>query len=77
MTLRPPARARASGARSGIARTSRDLPRRPLRRLPLALICLALLLGGCPRHGLLDDGTSISYGPSNGGKLIPETRNRG
>ncbi|ACY17284.1 penicillin-insensitive murein endopeptidase [Haliangium ochraceum] len=70
MTLRPPARARASGARSGIARTSRDLPRRPLRRLPLALICLALLLGGCPRHGLLDDGTSISYGPSNGGKLI-------
>jgi penicillin-insensitive murein endopeptidase len=35
-----------------------------------ALACLA----GCPQYGLLDDGTSISYGPSNRGKLMSPVR---
>ncbi len=39
----------------------------------LPFLCLALL-PGCPRHGVIDDGTSISYGPSNRGKLIHPTR---
>lgn len=29
-----------------------------------------VLFAGCPHHGLVDDGSSISYGPSNRGKLI-------
>jgi penicillin-insensitive murein endopeptidase len=29
-----------------------------------------MLLAGCPHYGLVDDGTSVSYGPSNRGKLI-------
>lgn len=29
-----------------------------------------VLLAGCPRYGLVDDGTSVSYGPSNRGKLV-------
>jgi penicillin-insensitive murein endopeptidase len=40
--------------------------------LPLA--CLALTLAACPRHGVVDDGTSISYGPSNRGKLMRPAR---
>jgi penicillin-insensitive murein endopeptidase len=40
----------------------------------LALACLALTLAGCPRHGVIDDGTSISYGPSNRGKLMHPAR---
>jgi penicillin-insensitive murein endopeptidase len=42
-----------------------------------AAICLVLAglgLAGCPRHGLVDDGTSISYGPSNRGKLVNPVR---
>jgi penicillin-insensitive murein endopeptidase len=44
--------------------------------LSLALACLAplLALAGCPRHGVIDDGTSISYGPSNRGKLMRPAR---
>jgi penicillin-insensitive murein endopeptidase len=38
----------------------------------LALACLAL--AACPRHGVIDDGTSISYGPSNRGKLMRPAR---
>jgi len=47
-----------------------------MRRLSAA-ICLVLAglgLAGCPRHGLVDDGTSISYGPSNRGKLVNPAR---
>lgn len=40
----------------------------------LSLAGLALLLAGCPRHGIIDDGTSISYGPSNHGKLMRPAR---
>jgi penicillin-insensitive murein endopeptidase len=42
--------------------------------LCLSLAGLALLLAACPRHGLIDDGTSISYGPSNHGKLMRPAR---
>lgn len=38
----------------------------------LALACLPL--AACPRHGVIDDGTSISYGPSNRGKLMRPAR---
>ncbi len=27
-------------------------------------------LTGCPRHGMIDDGTSVSQGPANGGRLL-------
>ncbi len=32
------------------------------------------MLCGCPHQGVVDDGTSVSYGPSNGGKLIKPHR---
>jgi penicillin-insensitive murein DD-endopeptidase len=45
--------------------------RAPQRMVGAGAVVVALtLLAGCPRHGLIDDGTSISYGPSNRGKLI-------
>jgi penicillin-insensitive murein endopeptidase len=45
--------------------------RAPQRMLNVGAVVVALvLLAGCPRYGLVDDGTSISYGPSNRGKLI-------
>lgn len=33
-----------------------------------------MLAAGCPRHGVIDDGTSVSFGPSNRGKLVNPTR---
>lgn len=36
--------------------------------------CSLLALAACPRHGVIDDGTSISYGPSNRGKLMRPAR---
>lgn len=32
------------------------------------------LLAGCPRHGIVDDGTSVSFGPANRGKLVNPAR---
>lgn len=42
----------------------------------MAAICgLALLaLAGCPQYGVIDDGTSVSFGRSNGGALLNPTR---
>lgn len=34
------------------------------------VIVFAACLMGCPGHGVIDDGTSISYGPSNHGTLM-------
>lgn len=44
------------------------------RRHAFWLITSWLLLAGCPHYGMVDDGTSISYGPSNQGKLVNPTR---
>lgn len=33
-----------------------------------------MLLTACPKHGMVDDGTSISWGPSNRGKLMNPDR---
>jgi penicillin-insensitive murein endopeptidase len=41
---------------------------------PAILITCAVLLGGCPRQGVVDDGTSVSWGPSNRGKLMNPDR---
>ena len=35
-----------------------------------SVMVFAALLLGCPGHGVIDDGTSISYGPSNQGTLL-------
>lgn len=43
-------------------------------RLAFACVAATLALAGCPRHGVIDDGTSISYGPSNRGKLMRPAR---
>lgn len=39
-----------------------------------ALGALALSLTGCPRLGVIDDGTTLSYGPANRGRLINPQR---
>ena len=38
------------------------------------LAAAALLLSACPHYGMIDDGSSISWGSSNAGKLINATR---
>lgn len=40
----------------------------------MCLVAACIALTGCPQHGLVHDGTSISYGPSNRGTLIYPTR---
>lgn len=42
--------------------------------LCLPFACALLALAACPRHGVVDDGTSISYGTSNRGKLMRPAR---
>ncbi|WP_428267311.1 penicillin-insensitive murein endopeptidase [Haliangium sp.] len=62
-------------ARSASARRIAGRP--PTGRLTTGGLVAALVLGlvaGCPRQGIVDDGTSISYGPSNRGKLIKSVR---
>jgi penicillin-insensitive murein endopeptidase len=43
-------------------------------RSAFCLILACLALAGCPRDGVIHDGTSISYGPSNRGKLMSPAR---
>lgn len=50
------------------------MPRGGSRWHAAALAVAALGLAGCPRYGVIDDGTSISWGPANGGKLINPQR---
>lgn len=42
--------------------------------IAIALGLSLLVLAGCPQYGVIDDGTSVSYGPSNQGALIKPTR---
>ncbi len=52
-------------------------PRRALGRSLVSLAAGVALLGvtaGCPRQGVIDDGTSVSYGRSNHGKLLKPIR---
>lgn len=45
------------------------------RACGVTIALLALVFGsGCPNLGLLDDGSSVSWGPSNGGKLLGAAR---
>ncbi|MCG8416313.1 MAG: penicillin-insensitive murein endopeptidase [Proteobacteria bacterium] len=39
----------------------------------LAVVAL-IVLAGCPHYGFVDDGTSVSYGPSNRGMLLRPAR---
>ncbi len=38
------------------------------------LAVAAMLLGGCPHYGMIDDGSSMSWGATNAGKLINAVR---
>ena len=39
-----------------------------------ALVVAAVTLTGCPQYGVIDDGSSISFGPSNRGTIINPAR---
>ena len=42
--------------------------------MPLLLLGLVACLAGCPQYGIMDDGTSVSYGWGNRGRLVNPTR---
>ena len=47
-----------------------------MRKLPAAILigALTLMLTGCPQYGIIDDGTSVSFGPANEGMLLRPAR---